>query len=118
MTLSSPKPRREVQVDISGLSDRQALIREHVLRLGELAFGPRWQSDFAAALSAEARKAITQAQVGHWIAGRRPVPEGLIEPIQRLAIRLAKDLERRADRIRADWTEAPQEDLDALPGPH
>ncbi len=115
MTEPSPKRRREVQIDLSGLTDRQLLAREKVLRLGPFAFGPRWQSDFATALSKEARKSISQGQVGHWISGRRPVPEGLIEPIQRLAVRVCEDHERQVDRIRADWaTEPPAEDIDAI----
>lgn len=117
MTLSPPKPRREPKIDLSGLSDRQVLVRQGVVTLGELAFGPRWQSDLAAALSQEVGRRVGQSQVSQWVAGSRPVPEALIEPLQRLAVRAADDLARRADRIRADWVAAPQEDLDALPGP-
>ncbi|KQO91650.1 conserved protein of unknown function [Methylorubrum extorquens] len=118
MTLSPPKPpRREPKVDLSGLTDRQILVRQGVVTLGELAFGPRWQSDLAAALSQEAGRRVGQAQVSHWVLGVRPVPESLVEPLQQLAMRIAADLVRRADRIRADWSAAPQEDVDALPGP-
>lgn len=117
MTLSSKPPRREPKVDLSGLSDHQVLVRQGVVTLGELAFGPRWQSDLAAALSEEAGRRVGQAQVSHWFLGVRPIPEAMIEPLQRLAVRVADDLVRRADRIRADWVAAPQEDLDALPGP-
>lgn len=45
------------------------------------------------------------------------MPEALLDPLQRLAMRAADDLVRRADRIRSDWGEAPQEDVDAIPGP-
>ncbi len=107
MTLSPPKPRREPKVDLSGLSDRQVLVRQGVVTLGELAYGPRWQSDLAAALSEEAGRRIRQAQVSHWVLGVRPVPEAMIEPLQRLAARVADDLIRRADRIRADWIAPP-----------
>lgn len=117
MTLSSKPPRREPKIDLSGLTDRQVLVRQGVVTLGDLAFGPRWQSDLAAALSKESGRRIGQAQVSHWFLGVRPVPEALIEPLQRLAIRSADDLVRRADRIRSDWVEAPQEDVAALPGP-
>lgn len=115
MTASPQKPRREVQVDLTGLTDRQVIIRHHVVALGENAYGPRWQSYLAAALSEEASRKIGQAQVSHWVAGIRPVPEVLIAPLQRLAMRIADDLERRADRIRADWDAGPSpEDAETL----
>lgn len=117
--MESPKTtRQEVRVDLSGLSERQAVVRLHVIRLGELAFGPRWQSYLAETLSTEVGRTVGQSQIAHWIAGRRPVPEAMIEPLQRLAMRLATDMERRADLIRADWGPDPSpEELNALPSP-
>ncbi|MCK2054974.1 helix-turn-helix domain-containing protein [Methylobacterium sp. 37f] len=115
MTESPPKPRREVKVDISGLSSDQVLIRRAVILLGERAFGPRWQSDLAAALSIEANRRITQAQVSQWISGQRPVPEGLVDPLQRLALRKASEMESMAAELRADWAPTPPaEDIAAI----
>jgi hypothetical protein len=106
-----PKPIREAKVDLSGLTEAQILIRRGVISLGERAFGPRWQSFFATALSEVAGRRITQAQVSQWISGSRPVPDALFEPTRRLAIRAAEDLERRAAEIRMEWAPAaPEED--------
>lgn len=114
MTAPSPKPRREVRVDLSGLTDRQVLVRQHVVSLGERAYGPRWQSDLAVALTKEAGRRVGQSQVSQWVSGSRPVPEGLLEPLQRLAFKVVADLERRADAIRADWIASyPDEDVEA-----
>ncbi len=107
-------PRREAQVDLSGLTDHQVRLRAGVISLGERAFGPRWQTDLAAALSTEAGKRIGQAQVSHWVAGIRPVPETLVEPLQRLAVRAIRELERRAAELRVDWIDPPPEDAQAL----
>lgn len=115
MSNPSPKPpRREPQVDLSGLSDHQIRLRAGVIALGERVFGARWQTDLSTALSDVAGKRVGQAQISHWVAGLRPVPEALIEPLQRLAIRAAEDLERRAAEIRADWIDPPPEDSQAL----
>lgn len=116
MTASLPsRARQEVKVDLSGLSERQQLVRLHVIRLGEMAFGPRWQSYLAEILSGEVGRPVGQSQIGHWISGRRPVPEAMIDPLQRIAMRLAGDMERRADLIRADWGPDPSpEDLKGL----
>lgn len=103
MATPPSKPRREAKVDLSGLSPEQVRTRRGVVNLGTLAFGPRWQTDLAAALSQEAGRRIGQAQVSHWISGERPVPEALIEPLRLVAMRLAEDLERRASQIREDW---------------
>lgn len=115
MTESSQKPRREPKIDLSGLTSEQVLIRRAVILLGERVFGQRWQSDLAAALSIEANRKITQAQVSQWISGQRPVPEGLIEPLQRLAIRMASEMESKAAEVRADWAPPPPaEDVAAI----
>lgn len=116
MTASKPpRARQEVKVDLSGLSERQAIVRMHTIRLGELAFGPRWQSYLAEILSSEIGRKVGQPQIAHWISGRRPVPEAMLDPLQRIAMRLADDMERRADLIRADWGPDPSpEDLKGL----
>lgn len=114
MSIDPPKHRREAKVDLSGLSDSQLFNRRSVIALGERAFGPRWQSLFAEALTREAGRRVGQVQVAQWIAGDRPVPEALIEPIRSLALRLADDMERRAADLRADWAKAPPaEDVEA-----
>lgn len=107
-------PRREAQVDLSGLTEHQARLRAGVIALGERAFGARWQADFSAALSAEAGKRIGQAQISHWVAGLRPVPEALVEPMQRVAVRAIRELEIRAAELRVDWIDPPAEDAQAL----
>lgn len=116
-SVSEASEKRAAQVDLSGLSRRQIALRRRVVALGERAFGSRWQTEFATAASEEAHRHVGQAQVSHWISGRRPVPEGLIEPLRRLAFRLADELEFRAAEIRADWAQDPsEEDNEALAG--
>ncbi|MBK3400858.1 hypothetical protein [Methylobacterium ajmalii] len=109
-------PRREVQVDLSGLTQRQIFLREQVIMLGEMAFGARWQSVFAAELSQHAGRPVRQAQVSHWISGYRPVPEAMVEPLRDLALRVAAEMARRVDEIRARWAPppVPSQDADAL----
>lgn len=105
------------RVDLSALSTRQIDLRRRVIALGERAFGDRWQTSFASATAREIGRHIGQAQVSHWISGKRPVPEALVEPLRRLALRLADELERRAAEIRADWAADPsEEDREALAG--
>lgn len=113
MSILHPKPRRDPKIDLSGLTDRQMVVRQHVVALGEQAYGLRWQSDLAAALSKAASRKVGQAQISHWFSGIRPVPEAMIESLQRLAMRIADNLVRRAERIRADWSEdPPAEDIE------
>ncbi|MBK3398052.1 hypothetical protein [Methylobacterium ajmalii] len=115
MTASAPKPRREVKVDLTGLTERQLSLRTRVIRLGECIFGVRWQSDLAAALAKEARRPVGQAQVAHWISGRRPVPEALAPAIESLAHKLAEQLLHRYDIVMADWPKPlPRRDAKAL----
>ena len=118
MTTDSPKPRREVKVDLSGLSPEQVSTRTRVIALGEMTFGAsRWQTDLARAITTEAGRRITQGQVSHWVSGLSPVPPALLDPIRRVAIRVAEDLEHRADEIRAAWVDEPTpEDAKALDG--
>lgn len=97
------KPRREAKVDLSGLTPGEIETRRAVVELGTLAFGPRWQTDLAAALSNETGRTIGQAQVSHWVSGHRPVPRALIEPLRAVAMRVAADLVTAANIIRADW---------------
>jgi hypothetical protein len=104
---STPKPRREIKVDLSGLTDRQAYVRGMVIRFCERAYGPRWQSMFAADLTKEAGRRIAQNQVSQWISGDRPVPEALFEPIRRLAVRTGERMRRHGGDIVTDWAKAP-----------
>lgn len=103
----TPKPRREIRVDLSGLTDRQAYVRQMVIRFCERAYGQRWQSTFAADLTKEAGRRIAQNQVSQWISGERPVPEGLFEPIRRLAVRTGERMQRHGGDIVTDWAKAP-----------
>lgn len=117
MLVVPPKPRREVRVDLSGLTSDQVFHRRGVVRLGELAFGPRWQTDLAAALSLEAGRQVRQSQISAWVSGERAVPMVLIEPLKRIAVRIAEDMERRAAEIRADWADQPPaDDVAAIEG--
>lgn len=105
MTQDDQTPAKRVRKeDLSRLSERQLRLRKQVMDVGELAFGPRWQTDFAKALSHQAKREIGFSQVAHWISGHRPVPESLAEPIQRLTELAIKDAKRRAALIRADWS--------------
>jgi len=105
-----PRRSRVAKVDLSKLTERQIEIRAHVVALGEHAYGPRWQTPLAAALAKESGRAITPAQVSHWLAGRSPVPEALIEPLMALAAAAVADLDRRAAAIRAAWTPDTEEE--------
>lgn len=85
--------------DLSRLTQRQARLRDAVIRLGRTAYGERWQTDLAAALSSEAGRRISQSQLSHWIQGTRPVPESLAEPLRRTTLALSADLRRRSDEL-------------------
>ena len=104
-----PRRSRVAKVDLSKLNDHQRTVRAHVVALGEHAYGPRWQAPLATALAQESGRAISSAQVSHWLAGRSPVPEGLTEPLMALATAAVADLDRRAAAIRAAWPPTSQE---------
>jgi hypothetical protein len=108
-------PRREVHVDLSGLSQTQLHLRGRVIALGERALGPRWQSGLAEELSRELGRPIAQSRVGHWVSGFRPVPEAWEPALRRIALRLADRMAKDIDAIRADWAEdPPAEDVHAI----
>lgn len=114
MTIASPTPRAGPKVDLSGLSDEQRDRRARVIRLGEMGFGARWMSDFAAALTKEAGRPVRYAQVAQWVSGYRPVPEAMEEPLLRLAITVADRLAEQAAFIRSDWKGPPPEDVASI----
>ncbi len=114
MTIAPPKTRTPPKVDLSGLSDEQQDRRARVIRLGEIAFGARWMSDFAAALTKEAGRTVRYAQVSQWVIGYRPVPESLEEPLTRLAFKVADQLAERAAFVRSDWKGPPPEDVASI----
>lgn len=57
------------------------------LRLyGEALFGPRWQTDLARALE------VSDRTIRYWLSGRKPIPDGAEQDIQRLAAERQKVL--------------------------
>lgn len=114
MTIASPTPRKGPKIDLSGLDDEQRLMRERVIRLGEYAFGARWQSDMAAALTKLAGRRVGQVQIAQWVSGYRPVSEALVPALGRLVDQAVSETNRRTDRVLADWKGPPVEDVDAI----
>lgn len=53
---------------------------------GEALFGPRWQSDMARALS------VSDRTIRYWLAGNKPLPDGVHHDIQRLIAERRKTL--------------------------
>ncbi len=45
---------------------------------GEALFGPRWQTDLARTL------AVSDRTIRYWLAGAKPLPDGVHDDIQRL----------------------------------
>lgn len=100
MPRNPPKP-----IDTSALSYDQRRARERLVRMGDLAYGPAWQTPLAEALTKHLGRTVSAQQVSHWYKAVRPVPTGMLAPLAELALSLAPTLEQRADSLRRVWTE-------------
>ncbi|WP_156650069.1 MULTISPECIES: hypothetical protein [Methylobacterium] len=105
------KIRRAPKVNISNLNDEQRILREHVLSLGKQAFGERWLSPMAAALSKETGRRISVSQVAQWQSGERPVPIVLVPSLNVIAHDAVRHLLHRADEIKTRWLDANDWDI-------
>lgn len=103
--------RRQLRVNIEGLTDTQRRHRAGVIGLGQTAYGPRWRSDLAKSIATEMGRPVSQAQVAHWISGTRPVPEAVYEACLKLSDWQASDLRRRASILASrSWTDSREWD--------
>jgi hypothetical protein len=104
------KIRRTPKVNTSNLSDEQCILREHVLSLGKQAFGERWLSPMAAALSEKTGRRISVSQVAQWQSGERPVPIALVPAFNVIARTAVEHLLHRADEIQTRWLDENMRD--------
>ena len=100
MPRTLPKP-----IDTSALTEDQRRTRERLVCMGDLAYGPAWQTPLAEDLTKHVGRAISAQQVNHWFKAVRPVPTGMLAPLAELALSLAPKMEQRADALRRVWTE-------------
>lgn len=99
--------RRQLRVDLSGLDEAQRRRRAGLIGLGQAAFGPRWRSDLARAISTELGKPFSEARVAQWVSGNRPVPEPVYEACLAISGHHAEDLKRRAAVLASrSWTDS------------
>lgn len=82
-----------------------------------LAFGPRWASPLADALSREAGRPVAPTQVHQWTSGARPVPTWVADVIVPLLKRRAHELQRQARATYADAQRLEQFLAPPLPEP-
>jgi hypothetical protein len=92
--------RRAAKPDLSRLTDEQRAWLELVVIFGEAAWGERWHTPMAQALSEVRGRPMSPMQVLSWTAGRRPVPEQVRSELKTIAGRIAEHLQRRTDVIR------------------
>lgn len=100
------KTRRAAKPNLALRSADQLRRRELVVRFGEAAYGPRWQTPLAEALGRLRRQDTAPVQIAAWVSGARPVPARVIPELEILAIDAAADLVDRLRRIRA-WPGEP-----------
>jgi hypothetical protein len=102
------KERRQLKVNLDGLTDEQRDLRARLIHLGEMLYGDRWKKTMAVALGR------TPDQLASWISGRRPVPREVLDYMRIIALIAAGDMRRKSQRLRLEWAPESLSDEERL----
>ncbi|KQP92964.1 hypothetical protein [Methylobacterium sp. Leaf117] len=83
----------EPEYDLSRLDAEAKVAREHLIAIGRIGYGSRWQAPLARDLGRRVGAEISRAQVNHWVTGERSVPLHIRPHLLDLGIRI-RDLMR------------------------
>lgn len=79
----------EPEYDLSRLDAEAKVAREHLIAIGRIGYGSRWQAPLARDLGRRVGAEISRAQVNHWVTGERAVPLHIRPELTELGISIS-----------------------------